>query len=143
VYVFGNTTGTLHGQASFGGLDSFALHFDCTGRLTWTFQFGGEFADSALTLALAPGRSIYVAGSTLDALGGPDQGHPGSYDAYVARIAAPATADFNTDSLLNSADFFEFLVAFFASDPSADVNSDNAINSNDFFDFLDAFFRRC
>jgi hypothetical protein len=52
-------------------------------------------------------------------------------------------ADFNADGVVNSQDFFDFLLAFFAQAPSADFNSDAAVNSQDFFDFLVAFFAGC
>ncbi|MGE3107706.1 MAG: GC-type dockerin domain-anchored protein [Phycisphaerales bacterium] len=51
--------------------------------------------------------------------------------------------DFNTDGVANSADFFDFLVAFFAASPSADFNRDGTVNSQDLFDFLAAFFVGC
>jgi hypothetical protein len=55
--------------------------------------------------------------------------------------AGPACpCDFNTDLILNSQDFFDFLTAFFALMPSADYNGDMVINSQDFFDFLSCFF---
>jgi hypothetical protein len=53
------------------------------------------------------------------------------------------TADFNNDGVVNSQDFFDFLVTFFALDPTADVNPDAVINSQDFFDFLAVFFSGC
>lgn len=52
-------------------------------------------------------------------------------------------ADFNHDGALNSADFFDFLVAFFAQSPTADFNADSRVDSQDFFDFLNAFFVGC
>jgi len=52
-------------------------------------------------------------------------------------------ADFNSDGLTNSQDFFDFMTAFFASEPSADVNHDEFINSQDYFDFVTAFFAGC
>ncbi len=58
-------------------------------------------------------------------------------------------ADFNRDGVVNSQDFFDFLVVFFAGGGDADFNGDGATNSQDFFDFLTVFFagvmmaRRC
>jgi hypothetical protein len=48
--------------------------------------------------------------------------------------------DFNSDTTLNSQDFFDFLTAFFSNSPSADYNADKVVNSQDFFDFLSCFF---
>lgn len=50
-------------------------------------------------------------------------------------------ADYNCDAVANSADFFDFLIAFFAGD--ADINGDGFTTSQDFFDFLVAFFAGC
>jgi hypothetical protein len=59
----------------------------------------------------------------------------------VSELGAPGCpCDFNPDGVINSQDFFDFLVAFFASDPSADFNNDTLVNSQDFFDFLTCFF---
>jgi len=70
----------------------------------------------------------------------------GNKNPYQVRInVSPITcdADFNSDGVANSQDFFDFLTAFFALDPSADFNHDAFINSQDFFDFLAAFFAGC
>lgn len=49
-----------------------------------------------------------------------------------------APADWNTDSLVNSADFFDFLVDFFNLD--ADLTGDHVTTSADFFEYLTLFF---
>lgn len=41
------------------------------------------------------------------------------------------------------ADFFDFLRDFFTGLPSSDYNADGLINSQDYFDFLVAFFSPC
>jgi len=55
--------------------------------------------------------------------------------------APPCRADWNRDSLVNSQDFFDFLVGFFAQ--NADFNCSGVTDSQDFFDFLTAFFSGC
>jgi hypothetical protein len=59
------------------------------------------------------------------------------------RLDEGCPADFNADGVVNSQDFFDFLVAFFAQSPPADFNEDDSINSQDFFDFLTTFFSGC
>jgi hypothetical protein len=55
--------------------------------------------------------------------------------------------DFNSDDVLNSQDFFDFLNCFFAiscpTGRTADYNGDGSENSQDFFDFLNCFFSSC
>ncbi|MGE3108643.1 MAG: GC-type dockerin domain-anchored protein [Phycisphaerales bacterium] len=55
-------------------------------------------------------------------------------------ISCVPCCDFNGDGVINSQDFFDFLIAFFASAPNADFNGDGMINSQDFFDFIVCFF---
>jgi hypothetical protein len=62
---------------------------------------------------------------------------------WDACAAAPCPADFNTDGVVNSQDFFDFLNQFFALSTTSDFNRDGVINSQDFFDFLNAFFAGC
>lgn len=60
--------------------------------------------------------------------------------AYLIRSCP---ADFNSDSFVNSQDFFEFLDAFFDQRAAADFAPDGTINSQDFFNFLSVFFAGC
>jgi hypothetical protein len=55
----------------------------------------------------------------------------------------PCTGDFNHDGVVNSQDFFDFLVPFFSNNIAADFNHDGTVNSQDYFDFLVAFFNGC
>ncbi|MGE3107244.1 MAG: hypothetical protein AB7G11_01310 [Phycisphaerales bacterium] len=54
-------------------------------------------------------------------------------------------ADFNYDGVLNSQDFYDFLVAFFGGPISynPDFNRDGAVNTQDFFDYFTAFLGGC
>jgi len=47
-------------------------------------------------------------------------------------------ADWNNDGIVNTLDYFAFLVSFFAVD--ADFNEDSFTNSQDYFDFVTAYF---
>jgi len=73
-------------------------------------------------------------------------GIPG-WELIVDDVAGTETPDcppdFNHDGVVNSQDFFEYLVAFFTGDFAAEFNSDAIVNSQDFFDFLAAFFAGC
>lgn len=60
-------------------------------------------------------------------------------DAIRSPLAC--TADYNNNDVLNSQDYFDFLVDFFAGD--ADFNGNGVTNSQDYFDFLVEFFRGC
>jgi hypothetical protein len=110
-------------------------------------------------LALAPGGSTHLALTAEFALPDPlnvwevileiDPDGSGQYRTIGAtqiRNVIPATvcrADWNSDGMVNSQDFFDFLNAFFKADAAADFNNDSIINSQDFFDFLNALFVGC
>jgi hypothetical protein len=66
------------------------------------------------------------------ALGGPDA------DGIMNPVPPSCPCDWNTDQVVNSQDFFDFLTNFF--DSNADFNHDGVTNSQDFFDFLGCFF---
>lgn len=101
------------------------------------------------------GTRLYV-----DVAPGPDSSSPGAlslisgvayFTAYHPEVGreplslplVACTADFTDDGVVNSQDFFAFLVAFFALEPSADITRDGAVDSRDFFEFLTAFFSGC
>lgn len=63
-------------------------------------------------------------------------------EGWVATLVK-CPADFNSDNVVNSQDYFDFLTAYFAQAPIADFNNDMVINSQDFFDFVSAFFIGC
>ena len=49
--------------------------------------------------------------------------------------------DRNSDAIVNSDDFFQFMISFFNND--GDFNRDGRTTSQDFFDFLTCFFNGC
>ncbi|MBC7772582.1 MAG: hypothetical protein H7210_08830 [Pyrinomonadaceae bacterium] len=71
-----------------------------------------------------------------------EHGIPGNQIARWRPGCTPVCpADFNSDGVVGSQDFFDFIAAFFSSD--ADFNADGSTTSQDFFDFLAAFFAGC
>jgi len=66
-----------------------------------------------------------------------------STDATQLPVPGPVRCpgDFNSDGVVTSQDFFDFVAAFFNN--NADFNHDGLTTSQDFFDFLVAFFNGC
>jgi hypothetical protein len=83
VYVGGNTTGGLAGQANAGDSDAFVRKYDAGGRLLWTRQFGSKGHDELLGIAV-DASGVYAAGVTDGAL--PGQQSKGSFDAFVVKL---------------------------------------------------------
>jgi uncharacterized membrane protein len=69
--------------------------------------------------------------------------HNGLPLAFLLEPATTCPAEFNLDGVVNSQDFFDYLVEFFENTPAGDFNADTIVNSQDFFDFLTAFFSGC
>ena len=82
LYVAGDTTGALPGEANAGGSDVFVRKFDVFGKGQWTRQFGGSDFDLARGIAV-DARGIYVGGFTLGVL--PGQSSAGGRDAFVRK----------------------------------------------------------
>jgi len=106
--------------------------------LTENFGLGAALSGWQLLVATdvsADGRTIVGQGVNPE----------GCEQAYVVRLPGATTcfADFDNSGLVNSQDFFDFLVAFFAGNSRADMNQDSFINSQDYFDFTAAFFNGC
>jgi len=84
VYVAGDTTGTLPGQASSGYFDAFVRKYDGAGNEIWTRQFGSSEYDYAQGgVAVDSSGNVYVAGWTSGAL--PGQVSSGWGDAFVRK----------------------------------------------------------
>lgn len=125
-----------------GGNATFSVRV--TGDVTYQWRRDGDALDTT--------ENPSAASATL-VLSGVGPGDAGAYDCVVSGECAsessgPATltvciADTTCDGVVNSQDFFEFLVRFFALDPRADINADGVVSSQDFFDFLGAFFLGC
>ena len=83
VYLVGETPGTLPGQTTKGGADSFVRKYDPAGAEVWTRQPGSNNGDEARAVTIASSGG-YLAGIT----GGVFEGETsaGYYDAYVRRF---------------------------------------------------------
>ncbi|MBC7771787.1 MAG: hypothetical protein H7210_04785 [Pyrinomonadaceae bacterium] len=90
---------------------------------------------------LVPGNNYYafIGPSSFDGVAC-DGDYTAAFSIGVPCVAA-CPCDFNSDNVLNSQDFFDFIACFFTPGcPLADYNHDNNPNSQDFFDFLTCFF---
>ncbi|MEM8758087.1 MAG: GC-type dockerin domain-anchored protein [Planctomycetota bacterium] len=65
----------------------------------------------------------------------------GAIDTVI--LGEPCVADVNTDGMLDSADFFAWVVAFGEGDPAADQNEDGSVDSADFFAWVSNFGLGC
>ena len=91
IYVAGNTSGTLPGQASAGSLpgrerprDVFLRKYDTVGQELWTHQFGSAGDDEANGVAVDGEGNVYVAGVVSDVLPG-QIASGGSADNYLRK----------------------------------------------------------
>ena len=105
-----------------------------------------------VSCGLAPGAdSALGAGVAPDPLAS----DAGTYDVVVSHACTSVysegvelgvnhcVADFNSDAVINSQDFFDFLSAYFAGLPAADVDGSGTVDSQDVFAYLEAFFGEC
>jgi phage-related protein len=83
VYISGYTGGNL-GDSQMGGVDAFVSKYDGAGNLLWTQQLGTTDIDYSCAVSADGLGNVYISGSTLGDLGGPNAG---DYDAWVARIS--------------------------------------------------------
>jgi hypothetical protein len=83
-YLAGYTTGSLN-EPNAGGYDAFVAKYDSSGNALWTHQFGTASQDQAFGVSADGMNSVYVAGSTQGALGGPNAG---GYDAFLRKYDA-------------------------------------------------------
>ncbi len=90
VYVVGDTTGALSGQANVGANDAWVRKYDSDGSVLWTRQFGTGTGDGAASVSVDGSGNVYVAGTTWGNLAG--QGNAGGNDAFVRKYDSAGTA---------------------------------------------------
>jgi hypothetical protein len=81
VYVGGFTLGRLGGPNA-GGFDAWFARYDGAGNLLWIRQLGTSSNDEAYAAAPDGSGGVYVGGTTVGSLGGPNAGYE---DAWLAR----------------------------------------------------------
>lgn len=62
VYVSGVTNGRLPNQEPAGELDAFIRKYDSDGNIQWTRQFGSEWTDAGLGIAVGPAGAVFITG---------------------------------------------------------------------------------
>ena len=86
VYVTGDTSGAIDGQASAGGIDLFVTKFDTGGVKQWARQFGTVGTDIAYAIASDAAGNVYAAGYTDGALDG--LSNAGLWDIFIVKYQA-------------------------------------------------------
>jgi hypothetical protein len=83
VYVTGNTTVGLDGNANAGSYDMFLVKYDSAGNKQWTRQLGTGSADYGNDVAVDTSGNVYVSGFTDGSLDG--NASAGGYDMFVVK----------------------------------------------------------
>lgn len=86
IYVLGETTSAIEGQAPKGERDLVLMRYDTTGKRVWTRTLGAAGEASGASLAVDSGGNIVVAGSVSGAFG--DSTALGGTDSLVAKFNA-------------------------------------------------------
>jgi Beta-propeller repeat len=81
VYITGQTDGTLPGQTSAGGIDSFVAKYDTNGNQQWLNQFGTAALDEGQGIVYSNGN-VYLTGETAGGIFG--NANLGGSDAWLA-----------------------------------------------------------
>jgi hypothetical protein len=83
IYLSGETTGSLDGQANSGGLDGFVTKYSPEGVKLWTHQIGSSKDDYSGDLTTGLDGFIYVSGGTAGSLDG--KINSGGLDAFLTK----------------------------------------------------------
>jgi hypothetical protein len=84
IYVAGNTSGGLDGNANLGSQDFFLVKFDPSGNKLWTKQFGTGNWDNVVMIKTDSGGNIYLVGAVMLA-GLYGNGNIGLMDAFLMK----------------------------------------------------------
>lgn len=115
------------------------------GSQTWTRLADGPVADVG-TVSVATAATLMVdrasdpfapSGTAFRCVVTNACGSETSHEATLT--VTNCDADLNCDGLVNSQDFYDFLIAFF--ELRADINRDGVTNSQDLFDLLEPFLK--
>jgi hypothetical protein len=154
--LLGNGNGTLQAAVAYGGgsgcVSTDLADVDGDGDLDWLTAY---FFSADFRLFINNGLGQFTLRRTFSTSGAgscvimADFNNDGDVDlSLVDELTDIADiyenycpSDWNSDSVINSQDFFEFLGDFFAG--IADFNADGQTTSQDFFDFLAGFFAGC
>jgi hypothetical protein len=89
IYVTGQTSGSLNGNAYSGDSDLFLMKYNSSGTLSWVQQLGTSGTDVAEALAIDNNGDIYITGYTNGALGdipvGYSSSHIGGVDIFLVK----------------------------------------------------------
>lgn len=85
VFVAGITNGILEGSSA-GTFDAFVRHYENSGTLLFTDQYGTASTDTAIAAALDGSGNVFASGTTLGSLVGTNFG---LVDAYILQVQEP------------------------------------------------------
>lgn len=108
VYVAGDTTGALSGQAFAGQADAFVRKYSSSGAELWTRELGSSGVDSVNCMGIDGGGNIYVAGEVGASL--PGQTSAGNFDAFVRKYDSSATEQWTRQFGTDGVDLVQGLV---------------------------------
>lgn len=88
VYIVGYTDGSMDGLSA-GGSDAFFTKFNSDGIIQWSRQLGTAEQELGYGISLDGARHVYLTGSTVGALAGPNAGVA---DAFIAKYDVEGNA---------------------------------------------------
>jgi hypothetical protein len=132
LYVVGATKLSLgRTNPSPDQFDAFVRKYDANGNVRWTYQFGTDGGDFGHNFALDGLGNIFLVGETDGSLAVANP--TSSRDAWIALLREHLPGDYNSDGLVDAADYQVWRAAFgSASDLAADWNGDGIVDAADY-----------